>query len=84
MAGLSTRTGLVLGLVAVLGLSACTTSEENRERTVEAMSAEEIFRKAEFELEDRRPDDAAVLFGEVERLYPYSEWAKRGLIMQAF
>ena len=24
------------------------------------------------------------LFGEVERLYPYSEWAKRALIMQAF
>ncbi len=24
------------------------------------------------------------MFGEVERLYPYSEWAKRALIMQAF
>ena len=27
---------------------------------------------------------AAEHFGEVERLYPYSEWAKRALIMQAY
>ncbi|WP_461306555.1 outer membrane protein assembly factor BamD, partial [Albidovulum sp.] len=28
--------------------------------------------------------DAVRYFAEVERLYPYSEWAKRALIMQAF
>ena len=30
------------------------------------------------------PEEAARLFNEVERLYPYSDWAKRALIMAAF
>jgi outer membrane protein assembly factor BamD len=32
----------------------------------------------------KRPKEALVYFQEVERLYPYSEWAKRALIMQAY
>ena len=51
---------------------------------LESFSAEQIFERGEFEMERSRDDDAAFYFGEVERLYPYSDWAKRGLIMQAF
>ncbi len=51
---------------------------------LERYSAQEIFERGEFELERNRPDDAAFYFGEIERLYPYSEFAKRALIMQAF
>ncbi|GAA6207229.1 outer membrane protein assembly factor BamD [Cognatishimia sp. WU-CL00825] len=51
---------------------------------LENFSAEQIFGRAEFELERSKPDDAAFYFSEVERLYPYSDWAKRALIMQAF
>ncbi|MCT8161024.1 outer membrane protein assembly factor BamD [Pseudoruegeria sp. SHC-113] len=51
---------------------------------IESLDAETIFKQAEFQLAANNPDEAAVLFGEIERLYPYSEWAKRGLIMQAF
>ncbi len=47
-------------------------------------SAEDIFQRGEYELVNRQPDDAAYYFSEIERLYPYSEWAKRALIMQAF
>lgn len=50
----------------------------------ELFSAEEIYQRAEYELETDNPDVAANYFGEIERLYPYSQWAKRGLIMQAF
>ena len=32
----------------------------------------------------KRPSEGAFYFAEIERLYPYSEWAKRALIMQAF
>jgi outer membrane protein assembly factor BamD len=53
-------------------------------KPLEEYSAEEIYRRAEFDLNEGRADDAAKYFGEVERLYPYSEWAKRALIMQAF
>ena len=31
-----------------------------------------------------KPMDAIAFFSDVERLYPYSEWAKRSVIMQAF
>lgn len=51
---------------------------------LDSFTAEQIFERGEFELERKREDDAAFYFGEVERLYPYSDWAKRGLIMQAF
>jgi len=51
---------------------------------IEAFSAEQIYGRGEFELDRRKYDRAAEYFGEVERLYPYSDWAKRALIMQAF
>ncbi|MEM7723327.1 MAG: outer membrane protein assembly factor BamD [Pseudomonadota bacterium] len=51
---------------------------------LETLEPQVIFEAAELELENGSPDDAAVLFLEVERLYPYSEWASRGLIMAAF
>ncbi|MEM9436180.1 MAG: outer membrane protein assembly factor BamD [Pseudomonadota bacterium] len=51
---------------------------------LENYSAKEIYDRGEFELSRNREEDAAFYFGEVERLYPYSEWAKRALIMQAF
>ncbi|MEM9551808.1 MAG: outer membrane protein assembly factor BamD, partial [Pseudomonadota bacterium] len=42
------------------------------------------FERGEFEISRGREDQAAFYFSEVERLYPYSTWAKRALIMQAF
>ncbi len=51
---------------------------------LDTFTAAEIYQRGEFELSRRRSDDAAFYFAEIERLYPYSEWAKRALIMQAF
>jgi len=65
----------------IVFLGACSRTKET---PVEDQSAEQIFTSAESRLEVNRADDAAKLFGEVERLYPYSELAKRALIMQAF
>lgn len=56
----------------------------NEEVPLETYTPQQIFERAEFELERRRPDDAAFYFSEIERLYPYSDLAKRALIMQAF
>ncbi len=50
----------------------------------EDLTAQQIFSKGELQLEQGQPDDAAVTFGEIERLYPYSDFAQRALIMQAF
>jgi outer membrane protein assembly factor BamD len=76
------RRAAVAAVLAALTLTACGGGED--QIPLDSYSAEELYRRAEFELEGRNPDDAARYFGEVERLYPYSEWAKRALVMQAF
>ena len=61
-------------------------SQLQKETTVpiESYSAKEIYDLGEIKLNGKKYEEAAEYFGEIERLYPYSEWAKRGLIMQAF
>lgn len=76
------RQAAVAAVLAALMLTACGGGED--QIPLESYSAEELYRRAEFELETSNPDDAARYFGEVERLYPYSEWARRALVMQAF
>jgi outer membrane protein assembly factor BamD len=70
-------------LTLLIGLGACGSTSE--EAPLETFSAEEIFKRGELELETGgRDNDAIRYFQEVERLYPYTEFAKRALIMQAF
>ncbi len=56
----------------------------DRDQNLEGFTPEQIYTRGEYELSQNRSDDAAWYFSEVERLYPYSDWAKRSLIMQAF
>lgn len=51
---------------------------------LDTLTAQDIYQRAEQHLANRKADKAAHHFGEIERLYPYSDWAKRALIMQAF
>jgi len=75
----------ILTLSTAVMLAACGGDRQSaRGIPLDGYSAEEIFQRGEFELVEQNPDDAAYFFGEVERLYPFSEWAKRALIMQAF
>jgi outer membrane protein assembly factor BamD len=80
---------IAAGLVAV-ALAGCGGGQETRDgifgnnAPLETFTAEQIFERGEFELTRNRPEDAAFYFSEVERLYPYSEWAERALIMQAY
>lgn len=72
-------------LIAALALSACGEDTlASRQVPLDGFSAQEIYTRGEIELDQSNPEDAAYFFGEVERLYPYSDWAKRALIMQAF
>jgi outer membrane protein assembly factor BamD len=67
----------------VWGLSGC--GGGTQERSLDSYTAEEIYKQGELQLETgAKPRDAIRYFQEVERLYPYSEWSKRALIMQAF
>ncbi len=80
--------GAILGglvLMAVLAGCGGGGGARGKEVPLETLSAEQIFERGEITLEkDRKPKDAIRYFTEVERLYPYSDWARRGLIMQAY
>ncbi len=76
---------IAMGAVLSLALlSACSTFADKTPGALDGYTAEEIFQRGEYELNRNQPDDAAYYFGEIERLYPYSDLAKRGLIMQAY
>ena len=76
---------LLLTIFFVGGLSGCKSIDFGRDKVdIETLQPSQIFHKGEVELDRNRNEKAAAFFGEIERLYPYSEWAKRGLIMQAF
>ena len=75
---------LVLVFIFVL-LSNCSENQVDIANIVsEDQAAEEIFNSGEKEILRKRYSDAAEKFTEVERLYPYSDWAKRALIMQVY
>ena len=88
MAGFMSRKLISVLLVSTVALSACGNSNSGGlfapDPELENFTARQIFERGEFEIENRKPDDAAFYFAEVERLYPYSEYAKRALIMQAY
>ena len=75
-----------LSALLVLALASCgALRPRQQEAALDSLSAEEIFRQGEVSLESsKKPDEAIRLFSEVERLYPYSAYAKRALIMEAF
>ena len=85
-----TRSGMFckmwfIAFAAMIALSGCNGfNSQSSDISLQDMGPAEIYQKGEFELSKNKNKRAAEYFGEIERLYPYSEWAKRGLIMQAF
>ena len=77
-------TVLLLAVLAGCGDGGGTGPAAERNEQLEIYTPEQIFERGEFELTRGRTADAAFYFSEIERLYPYSSWAKRALIMQAF
>ncbi|WP_029375271.1 outer membrane protein assembly factor BamD [Oceanicola sp. S124] len=86
MTGGAFRMKLAGGVLLALTLAACGGGPgvDDRRIPMESYTAEQIFGRGEYEMEERNFEDAATYFSEIERLYPYSEWAQRALIMQAF
>jgi outer membrane protein assembly factor BamD len=85
----SGRRILVIGaLIGALGLAGCEEFERKGVgpggEPLETFTAKQIFERGEYELSTKDYEDGAFYFAEVERLYPYSDWAKRALIMQAY
>ena len=68
----------MLGLCAVAVLSACGGGARDQEVSLEGTPPEIIYARAEAQLTSRRGAEKAA------ELFPYSEWAKRAMIMSAF
>ncbi|MEP2716614.1 outer membrane protein assembly factor BamD [Pseudophaeobacter sp.] len=86
MIGIKTGAKFVGAALLMAALSGCGGDGGAAEQTVplESFTPQQIFERGEFELSRKRTKDAAFYFSEIERLYPYSEYAKQALIMQAF
>ena len=75
---------LALTGALIVTVSACS-SRVRSDEPLDAFTAEEIFQRGEYVLEnDGRPDSAMRYFREIERLYPYTDWARRAIVMQAY
>ncbi len=84
MAGVQACARIVGAVLIVASLSACGRFGA-KEVPLDTLTAEDIYKRGEVALaKQKKPDEAIKLFSEVERIYPYSEWAKRALIMEAF
>lgn len=76
---------IVITVASALALAGCSgKGKEKAEVSLDGKSPQAIFQSAEALLSKRKANKAAVRFSEVERLYPYSDWAKRSIIMSAF
>jgi outer membrane protein assembly factor BamD len=84
MAGGKWATAQRIGFaLSVVFLTAC--APKPVQLSLENYTAEDIFKRGELELEvNDNAAEALNYFKETERLYPYTQWAKRALIMQAF
>ncbi len=75
---------LLLVLVLTLGLSACSSDEELIPTDPNEASVEELYDRALATMQAGEYRQAAALFDDVERLYPYSIWAPRAQLMAAY
>lgn len=79
------KSSLLLVVAVALAVAGCSgKGKEKSDVSLEGKSPEAIFNSGEALLSKRKASKAAIRFSEVERLYPYSDWAKRSVIMSAF
>lgn len=86
MIGIKTGAKFIGAALLMAALSGCGGDGGASEQSVplETYTPQQIFERGEYELAQNRNKDAAFYFSEIERLYPYSEFAKQALIMQAY
>ena len=74
---------IALAALSVLSLGACA-GKKDPGLAYEERPVELLYATGARELDRRRWDDAVQYFDEVERQHPYSEWARRAILMQAY
>ena len=74
----------IAAFVTLFAVAGCSGSKTATFVDVEGFGPDQIYARGEYEVDRGRFADAAFFFSEVERLYPYSEWAQRAMMMQAY
>jgi len=82
----SLRSGLILAAAATAALtvSACAGKAQRPRLAYEERPVEALYNTGYQRLERKRWRDAVDYFQEVERQHPYSEWARRAILMQIY
>jgi len=77
---------VTLALIAVaVSLTACQSREKRqRELAYVERPVEQLYNAGASELDKYDYDRAILLFNEVERQHPYSEWARKAMVMTAY
>jgi len=75
---------LVLAGVCGLALAGCAGQKKKPEIATTARPVELLYATGATRLDSREWVDAVDYFHEVERQYPYSEWARRAILMTAY
>ncbi|MEL6830313.1 MAG: outer membrane protein assembly factor BamD [Pseudomonadota bacterium] len=76
------KTAIIVALIGTL--ISCQSSRRSQQLAYVERPVETLYSRATSELDSRDYDDAILLFNEVERQHPYSEWARRSTLMSAF
>jgi outer membrane protein assembly factor BamD len=76
------RLAATITIAAVL--AGCSLFDSSKDDTLDDLPPGEIFQMGESQLADGNEVEAAKTFNEIERLYPFSQLAKRAIIMSAF
>lgn len=74
---------IIIAFVAAALLAGCG-NRRQAELAYVARPVEQLYNEAFRQMERRRYTEAAQLFDEVERQHPFSEWARRSMLMGAF
>lgn len=74
---------LVIAACAI-ALTGCQSSRRNAQLAYVERPVEQLYNQAAQELDTRDYPNAILLFEEVERQHPYSEWARKAMVMSAY
>ena len=75
---------IAVAVIAALSLSACASKKKKTKLSYEERPVELLYSTGAQRMDGRHWGEAAQYFDEVERQHPYSEWARRSILMQAF
>ena len=80
----SSSSVVVMAALCALSLSACAHKDKKPQLAYEERPVELLYSTGADRLDRRRWGEAVDYFSEVERQHPYSEWARRSILMSAF